>query len=165
MRKKMVWVGGGVAALVAAAMLIGTAWAAGPGAGAGRGAAVGGRDVPLTVAAEFTGLTQEQLLAELQGGKTIPVLLEENGVDLTTFHQAVAEARQQAVEEAVTAGTITPEQAQVMLQRMEQQQADGQYGPWGPRAGAGTGDCDGTGPHGPQGTARGSGLRLGRVTQ
>lgn len=145
--------GATVVVLAVMGVLFSTALAAGPGPKAGYGDTIGGRDVPLAVAAELTGLTEEQLLAELEGGTTIPALLEEKGIDLSVFHQAVAEARQAAVEEAVAAGTITQEQAQRMLQRMQERQAAGEQGPHGPQAGAqqmrGNGTCDGTGPHGP----------------
>jgi len=145
-------VGVAIAVLAVTGVLFSTVLAAGPGPKAGAGDTIGGRDIPLAVAAELTGLTEEELLAELEDGKTIPVLLEEMGVDLSVFHQAVADARQAAVDEAVAAGTITPEQAQVMFQRMEERQAAGEQGPHGPQAGAaqtlGEGTCDGTGPHG-----------------
>ena len=127
------------------AVLFGTVLAAGPGPQNGNGADIGGRDIPLAVASELTGLTEEQLLAELEDGKTIPVLLEELGIDLSTFHQAVADARQAAVDEAVAEGTITPEQAQRMRQHMIQTEASG--GPYGPQYGEGRqlGDCTGDG--------------------
>ena len=125
------------------AVLFGTVLAAGPGPKNGNGTDVGGRDIPLAVASELTGLTEEQLLAELDGGKTIPALLEELGIDLTVFHQAVADARQAAVDEAVAEGTITPEQAQWMRQHMTQTQAS--EGPYGPQYSEGRqlGDCTG----------------------
>jgi len=125
------------------AVLLGTALAAGPGPQNGNGADIGGRDIPLAVASELTGLTEEQVLAELEDGKTIPVLLEELGIDVSTFHQAVADARQAAVDEAVAEGTITPEQAQWMRQHMTQTQAS--EGPYGPQYGEGRqlGDCTG----------------------
>jgi hypothetical protein len=145
--------GAAVAVLAVTGVLFGTVLAAGPGPRAGNGAAIGGRDIPLAVAADLTGLTEEQLLAEFEGGKTVPALLEEKGIDLTVFEQAVADARETAVEEAVAAGTISPERAQVMLQRMEERQGAGEQGPHGPQAGAvqalRDGTCDGTGPHGP----------------
>jgi len=127
------------------AVLFGTVLAAGPGPKNGNGADIGGRDIPMAVASELTGLTEEQVLAELEGGKTIPVLLEELGIDLSTFHQAVADARQAAVDEAVDEGTITPEQAQWMRQHITQTQAS--EGPYGPQYGEGRqlGDCTGDG--------------------
>jgi hypothetical protein len=137
--------GAAITAVAVGAVLFGTVLAAGPGPKNGNGADVGGRDIPLAVASELTGLTEEQLLAELEGGKTIPVLLEGLNVDLTDFHQAVADARQAAVDEAVAEGTITPEQAQWMRQHMTQTQAS--EGPYGPQYGEGRtlGDCAGEG--------------------
>jgi len=135
--------GAAITAVALGAVLFGTVLAAGPGPKNGNGTDVGGRDIPLAVASELTGLTEEQLLAELEGGKTIPALLEELGFDLTVFHQAVADARQAAVDEAVAEGTITPEQAQWMLQHMAQNQVS--EGPYGPQYGEGRmlGDCTG----------------------
>ena len=37
---------------------------------------------------------------------TIPAILEDKGIDLSVFHQAVADARQAALDEAVAAGTV-----------------------------------------------------------
>jgi hypothetical protein len=158
MLKRMSLVAGAVVvALAAAALLGGTVFAGGPGPKAGYGDEIGGRDIPLAVAADLTGLTEEQLLAELEGGKTIPALLEEMGIDLATFHQAVADARQAAVQEAADSGSITSEQAQAMLQRMQERQAQGATGPQGQQAGTRQmlrdGNCDGAGPSGPMGSA------------
>lgn len=143
-KKLLVAAGAALSGALVIGLLVGTALAAGPGPkGNGNGATIGGRDTPIAVAADLTGLTEEEVLAELEGGKTIPVLLEEEGVDLTTFHQAVADARQAAVDEAVDEGKLTQEQAGVMKQRMAQNQAEG-AGPHGYSYGDGDGECDGT---------------------
>jgi len=141
MKKLAIAVGGAVTAIAIGAVLFGTVFAAGPGPKSDT--AVAGRDIPLAVASELTGLTQDELLAELEGGTTIPTLLEEKGIDLSVFHQAVADARQAALDEAVAAGTVSPERAQVMAQNMEQAQVSA--GPNGPRfgSGQGSGDCTG----------------------
>jgi len=145
LKRLAVAAGAAVTGVAVGAVLFGTVLAAGPGPKNGTGSDIGGRDIPLAVAAELTGLTEEQLLTEVESGKTIPALLEEKGIDLTVFHQAVADARQAAVDAAVAAGTITPEQAQWMLQRMAQNQAS--EGPHGPQYGEGQmlGDCAGGG--------------------
>ena len=139
MKKLAIAVGAAVTAIAVGAVLFGTVFAAGPGPRSDT--AIGGRDVPLAVASQLTGLSQDELLAELEGGKTIPALLEEKGIDLTVFHQAVADARQAELDQAVAEGEITPERAQVMAQSMEQAQASA--GPHGPSSGAGQqlGDC------------------------
>jgi hypothetical protein len=132
-----------VGAVSVGMLLLGTAFAFGPGPKSDT--AVGGRDIPLTVASDLTGLSEDELQAELAGGTTIPALLEEKGIDLDTFHQAVADARQAALDAAVAAGTISPERAQVMAQNMEQAQVSaGQNGPQY-RAGERAGDCTGDG--------------------
>jgi len=138
MRKRLaIAFGGAISAMVVGTLLFGTVLAAGPGPANGKGSVVGGRDIPISVAAQLTGLTEDQVLAELEGGKTILALLEEKGIDLTTFHEAVADAREAALADAVAQGTLTAEQAQNMEQRMEQNQAS--PGPHGPMRG--NGEC------------------------
>ena len=144
MLKKLALAAGVAVAVVAVTgVLFSTVLAAGPGPKAGYGDTIGGQDIPLAVAADLTGLTEEELLAELEGGTTIPVLLEEMGIDLSVFHQAVADARQAALDQAVAEGTITPERAQVMAQNMDQAQVSA--GPYGSGDGSshGLGDCTG----------------------
>ena len=85
-KKAGIAVGAAVAAVSVGMLLLGTAFASGPGPKSDT--AVGGRDIPLVVASDLTGLTQDELLAELQGGTTIPALLEEKGVDLNVFEQS-----------------------------------------------------------------------------
>jgi hypothetical protein len=135
-KKLVMGAGGTVAAVAVAPVLLGAAFASGP--GPNTDTAIGGRDVPLAVASELTGLSEDELLAELEGGTTIPALLEEYGVDLSVFHQAVADERQSALDEAVAEGQISPERGQWMEQQMTQNQLSA--GPHGP------GDCDGDGP-------------------
>ena len=156
-KKAGIAVGAAVAAVSVGMLLLGTAFASGPGPKSDT--AVGGRDIPLVVASDLTGLTQDELLAELQGGTTIPALLEEKGVDLNVFEQAVADARQAALDQAVADGTISPERAQVMAQNMEQAQASA--GPHGPRNGSGQGSGDCTGDanrYGMSGQGKGRGV-------
>jgi hypothetical protein len=62
------------------------------------------------------------------------------------------EARADALQQAVEAGTITPEQADWMSQRMSRMEERG-FG----SGGLGSGACDGTGPHGSG--QRGGGMR------
>ncbi|MFQ5854365.1 MAG: hypothetical protein ACE5LU_01795 [Anaerolineae bacterium] len=75
-------------------------------------------------AAEALGLTPEQLFAELRAGKTLADLAEEQGVDLQAVSDAMAaakqEARRQAIEQAVQDGRLSREQADWMLQGLDQ---------------------------------------------
>ena len=74
-------------------------------------------------AAEALGLSPEELFSELHGGKTLSDLAAEKGVDLQTVQDAMQAARQeamrQAIEQAVTDGQMSREQADWMLQGLE----------------------------------------------
>jgi ribosomal protein S20 len=67
--------------------------------------------------AEQLGMTADELQAELEAGKTIAELAEEKGVDLDA---ARIEAMKERIQQAVEDGTITQEQADWMLQGLEQ---------------------------------------------
>jgi len=67
--------------------------------------------------AEQLGMTVDELQAELEAGKTITELAEEKGVDLDA---ARIEAMKDRIQQAVEDGTITQEQADWMLQGLEQ---------------------------------------------
>ena len=147
LKKLVIGTGGAITAVAVGAVLVGAAFAGGPGPKSDT--AIGGRDIPLAVASELTGLSEDELLAELEGGTTIPALLEEKGIDLAAFHQAVADARQAALDQAVAAGQMSPQRGQWMQQQMEQNQLSA--GPHGP------GDCDSDGGPAVSGAAAGYG--------
>ena len=75
-------------------------------------------------AAETLGLTPEELFAELRAGKSMDELAEEQGVELDALHETVnadrAEVRREAIEQAVEDGSLTQEQADWMLEGLEQ---------------------------------------------
>jgi len=95
--------------------------------GFGRGLGLGG-EAGLEAAAEALGMTTEELSAELWAGKTLAEIAEEKGVDVvelyTTVQSAVQAARvsamQDAINQAVEAGTITQENADWLLEGIEQ---------------------------------------------
>jgi polyhydroxyalkanoate synthesis regulator phasin len=67
--------------------------------------------------AEQLGMTADELQAELEAGKTIAELAEEKGVDLDA---ARIEAMKERIQQAVEDGKMTQEQADWMLQGLEQ---------------------------------------------
>jgi len=93
----------------------------------GYGRGLGG-ETGLAAAAEALGMTTEELSAELWAGKTLADIAEEKGVDLVdlqaTVQSAVQAARvsamQDAINQAVEAGTITQENADWLLEGIEQ---------------------------------------------
>jgi hypothetical protein len=99
--------------------------------------------------AEALNLTPAELQAYLDAGETMWQVAESQGITLETFRILMLEARADALQQAVEAGTITSEQADWMSQRMSRM---GERG-----FGFGSGACDGNGPHGSG--QRGGGMR------
>ena len=67
--------------------------------------------------AEQLDMTVDELQAELEAGKTVAELAEEKGVDLDAAH---IDAMKDRIEQAVEDGTLSQEQADWMLQGLEQ---------------------------------------------
>ena len=94
----------------------------------GRGFAKGfgmrmGDETTLTAAAEALKMTADELSPQLWGGKTLADLAEEKGVALADVQAAVEAAQKaaskDAIEQAVTAGTLSREQADWMLEGID----------------------------------------------
>lgn len=101
-----------------------------------------GGEAGLEAAAEVLGLTAEELTTELWGGKTLSELADEAGVDLQAVRDAVEAAHEDtmrdAIEQAVTDGKLSREQADWMLEGLEN-------GYMGGRGFGGFGGCHGHG--------------------
>jgi hypothetical protein len=106
----------------------------GPGGRHG-GLRAGGPAVTAAVARAL-GLTEQQLVTELQAGKTIAQLAQAKGVSTASLHAAAVAALKTALAAEVTAGRLTQAQADQMIQ---QAQADANFGltPGGPGLGRG----------------------------
>jgi hypothetical protein len=95
----------------------------GPGPGLGFGPRGGGDWSTFDAAAEALGLTPDELFSELHSGKTLSDLATQQGVDQQTVQDAINAARtaaeQQAIEQAVTDGRISRQQADWMLQGLQ----------------------------------------------
>lgn len=66
------------------------------------------------------GIDQQTLVSELQSGKTIAELAQENGVDLTTISAALQSAMADHMKSLVDAGVLTQEQADRHLSYMQE---------------------------------------------
>jgi hypothetical protein len=75
--------------------------------------------------AEQLGMTVDELQAELEAGKTVDELAEEKGIDLEAVR---VEAMKERIQQAVEDGTITQEQADWMLEGLEQGFMPGGHG-------------------------------------
>jgi lambda repressor-like predicted transcriptional regulator len=83
-----------------------------------------GTDNGLEAAAQALGMTLDELSLQLWGGRSLADLAERNGVSLDEVQSAIETARQeamrQALAQAVENGRMTQEQADWLLQGMEQ---------------------------------------------
>lgn len=120
----------------------------------------------LSVAAEKLGLTSQELLTELQAGKTIADVAKEKDVAVDTIVEAVLTPRAEQLKQAVTAGQLTQDQADAQLalmkanltQRINEAWPQGRG--WGYADEDGDGVCDCMG-QGPLGGRRGGGRMMG----
>ncbi len=107
------------------------------------------RDDAKAIIAEQLGLTVEELAAAREDGARISELAEEQGLDMETLQTAVSDARTAAIEAAVADGTLTQDQADILLSQNGfggRGHGRGGHGHGGPRGGGfGPGNSNGTG--------------------
>ena len=126
--KFLILIGGLLAALLVAVLIGATnAYAQdsasplmhGRGPGGGHGLGLAG----LQAAAEALDMTTDELITEIQSGKTLEQIAEEAGVEVADVQAAIQEAHQSAfrnrIQQAVDNGTITQEHADWLLEGLE----------------------------------------------
>ena len=90
------------------------------------------------LATEISDFDYDRLFAELRAGKTLAEIAEAQGVEMEAVHEALqaarGEAMRQAIEQAVEDGKMSQEQADWMLEGLEQG-----YAPMGMGRGFGRG--------------------------
>ncbi len=80
------------------------------------GQKMGNRIVQLgQIIVEQAGLDAKTVMESLKSGKTLETLITEAGKDVATVKQASIDAATKAINEAVTAGTVTQERADQMI--------------------------------------------------
>jgi hypothetical protein len=132
MSKKIVFVVALVAALTLTALAgAGLAFAQGPTppapgygccGGWGRGGGWGWRGMGLMdTLAELTGLEPADLYAELQEGKALLEVAQAHGVDAEQLVETALASRAEVLQQRVEAGYLTQEQADWMLEHMEEE--------------------------------------------
>lgn len=98
----------------------------------------GGQWTTFDTMADALGLTPVELFTELHGGKTLEEVAEEQGVEMEALQETMQAAREDAmrqrIEQAVEDGAMSQDQADWMLQGLEQG-----YGPMGRGFGHGRG--------------------------
>lgn len=108
----------------------------------------------VTVAADVLDLTVEQVVDELSEGISIAQLAANHGTEAQVIVDAFLAERESALDDAIDAGRITQEQADLMLEHMAEQIAERVDEPW-------TGGGYGSGMMGQGGCRGGSGNRGG----
>ena len=93
----------------------------------------------ISVAADQLGLTVDELLAELEDGRSIADVAEQRGVDAQTIAYAYIAVRTERLDEAVAEGRITQEQADEMLAHVTEEMAEHLNEPFDEEHGSG--DC------------------------
>jgi len=93
----------------------------GGGPGDGRGPRLG--QAELEVAAQALGMTTDELTAALQSGKTLEQIAQDAGVDFQKVQNAIQAAHaaemRTRIQQAVTDGTITQENADWLLEGLD----------------------------------------------
>jgi hypothetical protein len=79
---------------------------------------------PLQTAATYLGLSLDQLLQELQSGKSLAEVAAEHGKTADGLKQAILDAMKSRLDAAVAAGDLTAEQAQQILAKLQAQAED-----------------------------------------
>ncbi len=72
------------------------------------------------VVSELTGLTPDEIHAQRQEGKSLVEIAAAQGVNEDALVEAIMAAKKEVVQAKVAAGALTQEQADLMLQQMEQ---------------------------------------------
>lgn len=124
---------------------------------------------PAEALAELTGKTEKQILKEKQEtGDTFGSIAEDNGV-LEAFKAEILQIKKDRIEAKVADGTLTREEADKIIQAIEERMADcdgtgssGKHGMFGERSGRGGGNCIGNGEGRIGGQGRGRGLCSGQ---
>lgn len=98
------------------------------------------------ITAEVLGMTEDELDTAHEAGQRLPDLLDAAGLDEASFRSAMDAATEAAIEQAVTDGVITAEQAELVKNAPQPERG----GPGGQRGGqdGGRGGHGGRGPGG-----------------
>ena len=113
------------------------------------------RDSLLTSVATALGMTEADLLKELQAGKSVADLAQEKGVALDKVVDAILAERAETLKQAVSNGYITQQQADTILSDLKENLPQMLEAKWG-AGGMGFG-----GPHGFRRGMRGGGRGMG----
>jgi len=107
--------------------------------GRGRGHGPGEASLLMTVAAEKLGMTEAELMTELQGGKSIAAVAEAKGVDTQVISDAYLAQLKADLDAQVADGSLTQEEADARLAQKTEALPDRLTGTWKDMGGSGRG--------------------------
>ncbi|OPY58361.1 MAG: hypothetical protein A4E55_00945 [Pelotomaculum sp. PtaU1.Bin035] len=90
------------------------------GQGKFKGEGFAGKGPNLNGIASILGITADELKAEMESGKNVEQIATEHGMTMDQIHEKMLELKKTEISQAVTDGKISQEQADKMLQRLEQ---------------------------------------------
>jgi uncharacterized protein (DUF433 family) len=93
----------------------------------------GGHQGLVEVAAEVTGLSEDDVVAALEDGQTIAEIAEAQGVDPREIVDAAIAEAESRLQEAVDDGRLTEEQMDQILERLAEDLPERLEQPWQPR--------------------------------
>lgn len=132
-----------VLALAVTAVAASAAW---PGGGRGQGFGAGPENSLIAIAADTLGIEPADLIAELQAGKTVAEVATEQGVELSAIVDTFAAVRAENLNNAVSNGWLTQEQADARLELLKTNLTERLSQPFDTRGyGLGFEDADGDG--------------------
>lgn len=70
---------------------------------------------PMMIAAQVLGMEPQELFAELRQGKSVAEVAQEKGVDLEEIVNAITEPKVERLNQLVTDGRLTQEQADILI--------------------------------------------------
>jgi hypothetical protein len=115
----------------------------------GPGHFFGGVGDAVSITAELTGTTSDDVIAALQDGASLASYAAEQGVAREELTSAIVAAARQDLEERVAAGDITQERADELLAELDQRVEDlvdrEGFAPRGGAGGCDSSDADGDG--------------------
>jgi len=85
----------------------------------------------LNLMAQVLGMSADELKAQLDQGKKIEDIAKEKDVTLEQLHQKLLEAKIQEIQQAVKEGKISQEQADKLIQRLQNAPQGKGFGHWG----------------------------------
>jgi hypothetical protein len=86
----------------------------------GQGAGFGGQGICSDIVSQLLGMTAEEIQAQRQEGNSLVQIAATKGVSEQQLVEAILADREAEINARVTASTLTQEQADLMLQQMEQ---------------------------------------------